>query len=79
MADAVEIVFHRGATARDSKTGLRLVDDASGRVKWGTDQREVVRFADRTEVVAAADWLGGFVGNWIAATQRRGEPRPTGE
>ncbi len=65
--DAVQIVFHRGAKAKDTKTGVRLVDDRSGRLKWATDQRAVTRFASLDEVTAGADWLAGFVETWIAA------------
>jgi hypothetical protein len=68
---AVQIVFHCGAKAKDTKSGERLVADPSGRVKWATDQRGVVRFSGLDEVAAAADWLREFVVDWIAATARR--------
>ncbi len=63
----VQIVFHRGAKAVDTKTGKRLIDDDSGYLRWATDQRAYVAFTALSEVEARREWLAGFVPRWIAA------------
>lgn len=63
----VRVVFHRGAKAVDSKTGQRLVADASGRLDWATDQRAYAGFADAEAVAAGRDWLIGFARAWVSA------------
>lgn len=65
--DLVQIVFHRGAKAVDTKTGNRLVGDDNGFLRWATDQRAYAGFATLTEVTARRDWLGKFVLQWLAA------------
>ena len=64
---AVRVIFHRGAKAVDSKTGLRLVSDDSGRLTWASDQRAHASFADAAAVADGADWLRGFCRLWVAA------------
>jgi hypothetical protein len=56
----VRVVFHRGAKARDSKTGTRLVDDRCGRLTWATDQRASAGFADLASALGGAAWLADF-------------------
>ncbi len=68
--DLVQIVFHRGAKAVDTKTGERLVDDGSGYLRWATDQRAYATFASLAHVEARQDWLAAFVPKWIAVVTR---------
>ncbi len=65
--DLVQIVFHRGAKAVDTKTGKRLVEDTSRYLRWATDQRAYVAFTSLAEVEARREWLAGFVPRWIVA------------
>jgi hypothetical protein len=65
--DAISIVFHRGARAKDTKTGQRLLRDTPGFVIWATDQRASVRFSGAQDVADRAEWLGGMVRDWLAA------------
>lgn len=67
--DAVLIVFHRGAKAKDTKTGHRLVADSTGWLKWATDQRATASFASLHDVTARHEWLAGFVAAWNSAVQ----------
>jgi Domain of unknown function (DU1801) len=65
----VRIVFHLGAKAVDTKTGVRLVGDDSGRLTWATDQRAYASLADMAEVHASSRWLVGFCQKWIDAAK----------
>lgn len=65
--EVVQIVFHLGVKAVDTKTGKRLVDDDSGFLGWATDQRAYVSFAALAEVTARRNWLAKFVRQWLAA------------
>jgi hypothetical protein len=63
----VRVIFHRGAKARDTKTGDRLVSDDSARLMWATDQRAVAAFESPEDVALAAAWLKKFAKQWISA------------
>lgn len=65
----VRIVFHRGAKAVDSKTGVRLLPDETGRLRWATDQRTYASFANLGEVSQSAVWLKDFCQRWARAAQ----------
>jgi Domain of unknown function (DU1801) len=65
----LRIVFHRGAKAVDTKTGVRLVPDETGRLTWATDQRAYASFAHLSEVHAQAVWLTDFCQRWAQAAQ----------
>lgn len=61
----VRVVFHRGAKAVDTKTGMRLVAGDSGCLAWASDQRAHASFAQLDD--AGAAWLQGFCRAWVAA------------
>lgn len=63
------VVFHRGAKAKDTKTGTRLVDDASGLLTWATDQRAYASFPDSASVSQNAEWLAETCRAWIVAAR----------
>lgn len=65
----VRIVFHRGAKAKDTKTGQRLVDDASGLLTWATDQRAYASFPDTASVSQRTEWLAATCRTWVAAAR----------
>lgn len=65
----VRIVFHRGAKATDTRTGTRLINDASGLLTWATDQRAYVSFPDAASVAQNAERLAGICQAWVAATR----------
>lgn len=65
----VRIVFHRGAKAKDTKTGQRLVQDQTDRLIWATDQRAYVSFPDLSSVRNGALWLTDFCPKWVLAAQ----------
>jgi hypothetical protein len=69
--DAVKIVLHQGATAKDTKTGHRLIDDPSTHLIWATDQRASLQFESMDQVTAQRDWLAGLLRKWIDACLTR--------
>ena len=64
--DAVKIILHRGATAKDTKTGVRLVADDTGWLIWASDQCAAVHFETMEQVSDRAKWLETLVPRWIA-------------
>lgn len=65
--EAIQIVLHRGATAKDTRTGNRLINDDSALLHWATDQRAVLRFENLDQVNAHRDWLALLIPEWIQA------------
>ena len=63
----VRVIFHRGARAKDTKTGERLVPDDTGRLSWATDQRAIAAFATAADVANASAWLTKFAKAWVKA------------
>lgn len=43
---AVALIFHTGPKGKDTKTGQRLFDDASGLIEWVADKRFVLKVVD---------------------------------
>ena len=39
--DAVQIILHRGATAKDTKTGQQMIAQDPGLLRWASDHRGV--------------------------------------
>ena len=62
--DAVRVVFHRGAKAVDTKTGVRAMADPRGRLVWATDQRATLTFTDTADLAAAAEWFAALCRTW---------------
>lgn len=65
----VRIVFHRGAKAVDTKTGVRLCLDETGRLTWATDQRAYASFATISDVETNAVWLADYCQRWAIAAR----------
>lgn len=64
-ADAIQIILHRGAKAKDSNTGTRLLGDNTGWLRWATDQRAALSFETMEQVTERHDWLTALVQSWI--------------
>lgn len=63
----VRVVFHRGATAKDTKTGQRLIEAPAGLVVWATDQRCSAAFTSLEDIEAKNQALADFAKAWVAA------------
>lgn len=59
------VILHRDAKAVDTKTGSRLLDVTDKRLKWATDQRAQVSFANLEEIEDRADWLVSLCRDWV--------------
>lgn len=63
---AVQLVFHRGAKAKDSK-GFRF-EDESGLIVWAAPDRGVVTLTSSAQIAEASEKVAALVGAWVAAT-----------
>lgn len=66
----VRIVFHRGAKAKDTRRGERLLDDKSGRLSWATDQRASVVFTNPPEE-QELKWIAKIAKQWVRKAASR--------
>lgn len=65
--DAVQVILHRGATAKDTKTGQQMIAQDPGLLRWASDHRGVLRFETLDQVSQRHDWLVGLLHKWIDA------------
>lgn len=63
----VRLIFHRGAKAKDTDTGARLIDEPEGRLTWPSDQRAIACFRIGGEV--DEDWLTNICQLWVKAVE----------
>ncbi|WP_288928919.1 DUF1801 domain-containing protein [uncultured Maritimibacter sp.] len=61
----VRVIFHRGAKAKDTDTGARLIDEPEGRLTWPSDQRAIACFKLGEDI--DGDWLSRVCQNWVRA------------
>jgi len=62
--DTLQIVFHKGAKARDNSTEVKI-DDPLGLLKWVAKDRSVASFSDMADVQAKQAALVDIVRQWI--------------
>lgn len=67
---AVALIFHTGPKGKDSKTGQRLFEDASGLVEWVADKRFVLKVADGRFLHDHATEITNLVQIWVAFGRR---------
>ncbi|MEC7762322.1 MAG: DUF1801 domain-containing protein [Pseudomonadota bacterium] len=63
----VRVIFHRGAKAKDTDTGARLIDEHEGRLTWPSDQRAIACFPLGDEI--DEDWLTRICQLWVRAVE----------
>ncbi|MBV7409275.1 DUF1801 domain-containing protein [Maritimibacter sp. DP1N21-5] len=61
----VRVIFHRGAGAKDTKTGARLLPEADARLTWPSDQRAIACFPFGQEIDER--WLAATCRAWVDA------------
>ena len=79
QVDAVQVIFHRGATAKDTRTGNRMIADSSGLLRWATDQRAILRVVTLEQVKAQRGWLANFVPLWVSACVAAAPAQPVSD
>jgi len=62
--NTLQIVFHKGAKAKDNSTAVEI-DDPAGLLKWVAKDRCVVSFSDMDDVQAKQAALVDIVRQWI--------------
>lgn len=67
--DAVRLIFHRGAKAKDGKGAGRLLAADGGLLEWAADDRAIATFHSMAEVAKAKAALRKVVRAWLAAVQ----------
>jgi len=63
---AVALIFHTGPKGKDTKTGQRLFEDASGLVEWVADKRFVLKVADGRFLHDHTTEITRLVQTWVA-------------
>lgn len=61
----IRVIFHRGAKAKDTTTGLTLLPDPDKRLTWPSDQRAIACFREGAPV--DADFLARTCRDWVNA------------
>jgi hypothetical protein len=64
--DRIQLVFHRGAKARDA-TAFTFADD-TGLLKWLAADRAIATFRDMAEIARNESTLRDLVNRWMTAT-----------
>jgi hypothetical protein len=62
--DFVQLIFHRGARARDNSTTLQI-NDPQGLLHWLAKDRCAVRFRDMNEIRSSSAALADIINQWI--------------
>ena len=61
----VSLIFHTGPKGKDTKTGQRLFEDASGLVEWLADKRFVLKVVDGRFLQTHAAEITNLVQTWV--------------
>lgn len=69
----VSLIFHTGPKGKDTKTGRRLFEDASGLVEWLADKRFVLKVPDGRFLQTHAADITKLVQTWVAYGARNFE------
>jgi len=62
----VKLVLHMGATRKENKKALPIMNDDSGLMEWSSDIRGMVTFRSMDEVTDNGDALVGVIKRWLA-------------
>lgn len=62
----IQLVFHRGAKVKEQPK-TRLIEDASGLLKWPANDRAVATFTTMEEIRSKEKLLTGIIRQWITA------------
>ena len=62
----VSLIFHTGPKGKDTKTGQRLFEDASGLIEWVADKRFVLKVGDGRFLQTHAAEITRLVQTWAA-------------
>jgi hypothetical protein len=65
--DVVDLIFHRGAKARDNTDDLTVLDE-TGLVRWLSSDRGIVEFEDAADVQAKLPAVVALTDRWMTAT-----------
>jgi hypothetical protein len=61
------LIFHRGATRKDGKSGTRLIDNPTGSLQWLADDRASLTFGSVEEIEDRREEISTIVKLWLAA------------
>lgn len=64
--NVVQLVLHMGATRPENKKGAPILADALGLIRWQSDIRGVVSFADLVDVESKQDKITDLIKRWLA-------------
>lgn len=63
--DAVKLVLHMGATRKENKSGVPVLQDNSGILEWSSDIRCIATFTDINDVNNKLPQLKTIIQKWL--------------
>ena len=70
----ISLIFHTGPKGKDTKTGQRLFEDASGLIEWVADKRFVFKVADGRFLQAHTAEIIQLIQTWVTYGTNKFEP-----
>lgn len=64
--EVVKLVFHMGATRKESKAGAPVMQDESGLIQWSSDIRGMITFVSVEDVQSKVAPLKKIVKDWLS-------------
>jgi hypothetical protein len=71
---SISLIFHTGPKGKDTKSGQRLFEDASGLVEWVADKRFVVKVVDGRFLQAHTAEITQLIQTWSTYAANNFEP-----
>ncbi len=62
----VKLILHMGATRKEDKQGMPVLQDDSGLIEWSSDIRGTLTFSDNDDVESKLTLVKSIITNWLA-------------
>lgn len=62
----VKLVLHMGATRKEDKKGVPILQDESGLIEWSSDIRGMITFNSINDVTSNTDALKKIIIDWLS-------------
>jgi hypothetical protein len=64
--EVVKLILHMGATRKEDKRGIPILQDESGLIEWSSDIRGMVTFTSLEEINSNLTSLKKIIKDWLA-------------
>lgn len=62
----IKLVLHMGATCKEDKKGVPIMQDTSGLIDWSSDIRGLITFNNIEEINNNVDYLKKIIKDWLS-------------